>query len=57
VQVAGDLAGKTVLVQGGAGAVGACALRIAGRFALDDIALAHERMERGAPDGRILLEM
>jgi NADPH2:quinone reductase len=32
-------------------------MRIAGRFALDDIALAHERMERGAPDGRIVLEM
>ncbi|MGJ7916130.1 NADPH:quinone reductase [Massilia sp. LXY-6] len=31
VQVAGDLAGKTVLVQGGAGAVGACAVQLAHR--------------------------
>jgi NADPH2:quinone reductase len=32
-------------------------LRIAERFALDDIAGAHERMERGALDGRIVLEV
>jgi NADPH2:quinone reductase len=31
VQIAGDLAGKTVLVQGGAGAVGACAVQLAHR--------------------------
>jgi NADPH2:quinone reductase len=31
VQVAGDLVGKTVLVQGGAGAVGACAVQLAHR--------------------------
>jgi NADPH2:quinone reductase len=31
VQVGGDLAGKTVLVQGGAGAVGACAVQLAHR--------------------------
>jgi NADPH2:quinone reductase len=30
-------------------------LRIAERFALDDIAAAHERVERGALDGRIVL--
>lgn len=31
VQVAGDLSGKTVLVQGGSGAVGACAIQLAHR--------------------------
>jgi NADPH2:quinone reductase len=31
VQVAGDLSGKTVLVQGGSGAVGACAVQLARR--------------------------
>jgi D-arabinose 1-dehydrogenase-like Zn-dependent alcohol dehydrogenase len=32
-------------------------MRIAERFALDDIAGAHERMERGAAHGRIVLEV
>jgi NADPH2:quinone reductase len=32
-------------------------LRIAERFALDDIAIAHERVERGALDGRIVLKV
>jgi hypothetical protein len=32
-------------------------MRIAERFALDDIARSHERVERGALDGRIVLEV
>jgi hypothetical protein len=32
-------------------------MRIAERFALDEIALAHERMERGGLDGRVVLEV
>lgn len=38
VQVAGDLSGKTVLVQGGSGAVGACAVQLARRAAARVIA-------------------
>jgi NADPH2:quinone reductase len=45
VQVAGDLSGRTVLVQGGSGAVGACAVQLAHRAGARVIATA--RSQRG----------
>jgi NADPH2:quinone reductase len=53
VQVAGDLAGKTVLVQGGAGAVGACAIQLAHRAGARVIATcrAKRSMDIAAENG------
>jgi NADPH2:quinone reductase len=53
VQVAGDLAGKTVLVQGGAGAVGACAVQFAHRAGARVIATcrAKRSMDIAAENG------
>jgi NADPH2:quinone reductase len=53
VQVAGDLAGKTVLVQGGAGAVGACAVQFAHRAGARVIATcrAKRSMDVAAENG------
>jgi NADPH2:quinone reductase len=53
VQVAGDLAGKTVLVQGGAGAVGACAVQLAHRAGARVIATcrAKRSMDVAAENG------
>jgi NADPH2:quinone reductase len=47
VQVAGDLAGKTVLVQGGAGAVGACAVQLAHRAGARVIATCRAKRNMG----------
>jgi NADPH2:quinone reductase len=53
VQVAGDLVGKTVLVQGGAGAVGACAVQLAHRAGARVIATCREKrsMDIAAENG------
>jgi NADPH2:quinone reductase len=53
VQIAGDLAGKTVLVQGGAGAVGACAVQLAHRAGARVIATCRARrsMDIAAENG------
>jgi NADPH2:quinone reductase len=53
VQVAGDLVGKTVLVQGGAGAVGACAVQLADRAGTRVIATcrAERSMDSAAEHG------
>jgi NADPH2:quinone reductase len=59
VHVAGDLVGKTVLVQGGAGAVGACAVQLAHRAGARMIATCREKrsMDIAAENGadRVLL--
>lgn len=53
VQVAGEVAGKTVLVQGGAGAVGACAVQLAHRAGARVIAtvLSKHAMDTAAEHG------
>lgn len=46
IQVAGSVAGKTVLVQGGAGAVGACAVQLAHRAGARVIATCRAESDR-----------